>query len=97
MNLHFDPAPSVIVGSYNFNSRLQCAGNFVTNFSAELHSLAKYCNYVTLLDEMLHDRILCSIQGKGIQQNTANPNEGHRDCSDNKDCSQGCNQSIDCI
>ena len=58
LKVHFNPAPFEIVECYKFNSLLWQAVESVSNFSAELHSLARHCNY----GASLHDRIVYGIR-----------------------------------
>ena len=56
-----NPKPSVIVQLYKFNSRVQTAEESVATCVAALRQLAEHCNYKDTLQEMLRDRLVCSV------------------------------------
>ena len=66
-NFH-SPKPSEIVQRYKFNSRYRQPGESVSMFVSELSGLAKFCNYGMALDDMLRDRLVCSINNASIQR-----------------------------
>ena len=43
---------------YKFNTHFRNLGESVTTYVAELHSLAKHCNFGQTLEVMLRDRIV---------------------------------------
>lgn len=65
---HFNPQPSEIVQRYKFDSRTRKLEESVTEYVAELRRLAQNCNYGATLEEMLRDRIVCSINDDRIQR-----------------------------
>ncbi|XP_053724301.1 uncharacterized protein LOC128760685 [Synchiropus splendidus] len=65
---HFDPKPSEIVQRYKFDSRSRMPGESVMDFVAELRRVAQDCNYGDTLQQMLRDRIVCSINDDRIQR-----------------------------
>jgi len=65
---HFAPTPSCIVECYKFNSRVQEPGESVASFVAQLHSLLTHCEFGNMLEDMLHDRIVCGILDIHIQR-----------------------------
>ena len=65
---HYSPKPSVIVQHFKFNSKLQQPGETVATFVAELRRLSQFCEYGEMLDDMLHDRLVCGIQQLSIQR-----------------------------
>ena len=65
---HHEPKPSVIVQRYHFNSRVQKQGETVAVYVAELRQLTQHCEFGTILNDMLQDRLVCSIQDKQIQR-----------------------------
>ena len=58
---HFKPTPSEIVERFKFYSRVRKAGESIATYVAELHSLSEYCNFGTSLEDMLRDRLVCSV------------------------------------
>ena len=63
---HHEPMPSVIVQRYHFNSRVRKQGETVAVYVAELRQLTQHCEFGTTLNDMLQDRLVCSIQDKRI-------------------------------
>ena len=63
---HHEPMPSVIVQRYHFNSRVRKQGETVAVYVAELRQLSQHCEFGTTLNDMLQDRLVCSIQDKRI-------------------------------
>ena len=68
MSKHHNPAPSEIVQRYKFNSRVRRSGESIAAFTAELRSLAKFCNFGDCLDDMLRDRLVCGVADVQIQK-----------------------------
>lgn len=65
---HFNPKPSPIVKRYEFNTRKQEEGETVATFVAALRKIAEYCEYGSVLDDMLRDRVVCGIHNKAVQR-----------------------------
>ena len=65
---HLEPAPSVIVERFKFNSRFRREGETAAQFLAELRNLARYCDYGGSLDDMLRDRLVCGINDGRMQR-----------------------------
>ncbi|PIK47354.1 hypothetical protein BSL78_15770 [Apostichopus japonicus] len=65
---HYHPYPSVIVQRCMFNSRFWLPSESVATFVSELRSLADTCNFETVLDDMLRDRLVCGINNDNIQK-----------------------------
>ena len=65
---HHNPAPSEIVQRFKFNSRVRNPGESVAKFTAELRSLARFCNFKDSLDDMLRDRLVCGISDVQMQK-----------------------------
>ena len=65
---HVQPQPSVIVQRFNFHSRTRRTGEDVSTFVAELRRLSGHCNFGTALNDMLRDRLVCSISDQRIQR-----------------------------
>ena len=59
---HYHPKPSLAVQRFRFNSRVLQSGESVVTYLAELKRLSADCEYGDVLNDMLHDRIVCGIQ-----------------------------------
>ena len=64
---HFNPKPSAIIKRYEFNTRKQRPGETVAEYVAALRKIAEYCEYGDILNDMLRDRLVCSIADKRVQ------------------------------
>ena len=65
---YYDPAPSMIVQRYQFNSRTRAHDESIASYVASLRQLAEYCNYKDTLPDMLRDRIVCGVNHQGMQR-----------------------------
>ena len=65
---HFMPKPSAIVQQFKFNTRTQQPGETIAMFLAELRHLTENCEFRATLDEMLPDRLVCSVHDIRIQR-----------------------------
>ena len=65
---HQNPKPAEIVQRFKFNSRARQPGESVSTFVSQLRSLAEFCNYGALLDNMLRDRLVCGVNDSHIQR-----------------------------
>ncbi|XP_042372461.1 uncharacterized protein K02A2.6-like [Plectropomus leopardus] len=65
---HHNPKPSVIVQRFKFHSHFRKQGQSVANFVAELRQLSEHCDFGTVLDDMLRDRLVCGINNDAIQR-----------------------------
>lgn len=65
---HFNQPPSKTVQRSGFNSQFRKADETVATFVAELRALAEFCNFGTLLEDMIQDRLICGISDTEIQQ-----------------------------
>ena len=63
---HYAPKPSEIVQRYYFNTRFRAPGETIAKYVAALRHLALDCNYGDKLSEMLRDRLVCSVNHKGM-------------------------------
>lgn len=68
MSQHHNPAPSVIVQRYKFNTKFRASGESVADFVASLRQLTEHCNYGDHLNDMLRDRLVCGINNDSIQR-----------------------------
>ena len=64
---HHQPTPPAIVQHYKFNSRTQSTGEPVVTFVTKLRRLAEHCQFGQMLDEMLHDQLVCRIANGRVQ------------------------------
>ena len=58
---HFIVRRNVIFERAKFNQRRQIEGETVDSFITDLHALAEHCNYGTLQDDMIRDRIVVGL------------------------------------
>ena len=65
---HYDPRPSPIVQCFGFNRRSRLPGESVTTYVAALREIVLLCDYGDSLAHMLRDRLVCSVNHKGIQR-----------------------------
>ena len=52
---HYSTTPSIIVQQYKFHTQVQNQGKSIAKFVADLHNIAKHCEFNDALDNMLHD------------------------------------------
>ena len=65
---HYSPRWSEIVQRFKFSSCMCKQEESVSTFIAELRKLLEFCNFRHMLDDMLHDRLVCGINNPGIQK-----------------------------
>ena len=65
---YFTKRRNVIFERARFNMRRQEPGESVDKFITSLYSLAEYCNYGTLHDEMIRDRIVVGISNTKLSE-----------------------------
>ena len=65
---HFIIKRNVIFERARFNMRIQCEGESVDNFITDLYTLAEFCNFDTLHDELIRDRIVVGIRDKALSE-----------------------------
>ncbi|KAG5885263.1 hypothetical protein JTB14_025960 [Gonioctena quinquepunctata] len=58
---HFVPQKNEVFERFKFNSRVQNLGEGIDSFITALHTLAEHCDYGTLKDQLIRDRILVSM------------------------------------
>lgn len=58
----YNPQANEIAASYAFFMRKQKEGDSVRDFIAEFRRLAESCNFGSMMDRMLRDRIVCGIR-----------------------------------
>ena len=64
---HFHPKPSPIIKRYEFNTRRQKLGESIAEFTAALRKIADDCDYGTVLNDMLRDRLVFGVADKKLQ------------------------------
>lgn len=65
---HFAHTLSCIVERYKFNTRVQQPSESVATFVAQLRALSTHCEFGDMLEDMLHDRIVCGNFALRIQR-----------------------------
>ena len=65
---HFNPKPSSIGSRYRFNKRDRRQGESIYTFVAEFRGLAEHCQFGSTLNDMIRDRLVCSISDSQIQR-----------------------------
>ena len=65
---HYSPTPSIIVQLYKFHTTVRNQGESIANFVADLRNIAKHCEFNGALDDMLRDRLVCSVNEPKIQK-----------------------------
>ena len=65
---HQQPAPSLIVQRYTFNTRVQQPGESISAFVAQLWKNAGNCLYGETLEDMLRDRLVCGCRDTRLQR-----------------------------
>ncbi|XP_037279677.1 uncharacterized protein LOC119172626 [Rhipicephalus microplus] len=68
LNEHYDPSPNEISESFKFFHRNQQEGESVQAFIVEIRKLAHNCNFSSMLERMLRDRIVCGVRSKNLQK-----------------------------
>ena len=63
---YYSPKPSIIVQRCKFNTRYRQQGESVAKFVAELRQIAQFCGYGKILEDMLHDRLVCGVNDTRI-------------------------------
>ena len=66
MKEHKEPQPSVIVRRFQFNTRMQQAGETLAAYVAALCKAAEFCNYADSLSETLRDRLVYGITDTSV-------------------------------
>ena len=67
-DVHFVVRRNVIFQRAKFNRRRQEDGETVDTFITALHALAEHCDYGTLKDEMIRDRIVVGLQDSKLSE-----------------------------
>ena len=59
---------NIIYERYRFNNRNQDAGESIDTYASNLRSLSDTCNFGTLKDEMIRDRIVCGVRDSSLRK-----------------------------
>lgn len=59
---HFISRKIIIFEGYNFNTRVQLPGELFEIFINNLHYLAEYCDFASLKNGLIRDRIVVGIR-----------------------------------
>ena len=65
---HFIIKRNVIFERARFNMRVQTEGESVDNFITDLYSLAEFCDFSDLRDELIRERIVVGIRDKALSE-----------------------------
>ena len=68
MTNHKDPKPNSIAERSKFNNRDRKPGQSIAEYIAELRRLTAHCNFGTILQDMLRDRLFCGLKKWHKQQ-----------------------------
>ena len=63
---HFDQRKNTIFERAKFNRRKQEEGESVDDFITSLYGLVEHCNYGTLKDEMIRDRLVAGVRDASL-------------------------------
>ena len=76
MKDHQKPAPSPIVQRFQLNTTYRQSGQTVSEFIADLWSLAEHYDYGASLVDMIRDRIVVGVRDKRIQRRLLSGGQG---------------------
>ena len=62
------PVTNVIMERHNFNTRYQKPGETTEAYVSTLRNQAKTCNFGTLQDELIRDRLVCGISSDSVRR-----------------------------
>ena len=65
---HYSPQEIKIAELYCFYNRKQSEGESAAEYQAQLWQMASSCQFETFLDEALCNRLMCGIQGPGMER-----------------------------
>lgn len=65
---YFEPKKNIIFERAKFNVRVQAAGEPVDEFITSLHTLAEKCEYATLKDQLIRDRIVIGVRDTKVSE-----------------------------
>ena len=59
---------NILYERYRFNNRNQDAGESIDTYTSNLRSVSDTCNFGTLKDEMIRDRIVCGVRDSCLKK-----------------------------
>ena len=59
---------NIIYERYRFNNRNEDAGESIDTYGSNLRSLTDTCNFGTLKEEMIRDRIVCGVRDSSLRK-----------------------------
>ena len=65
---HCNPSVNEVVERYRFFARNQGVSEAIDSYVTELKLLAKTCNFGTLRDSLIRDRIVCGLNDAGMRE-----------------------------
>ena len=65
---HFPPHHPLSLSGTNFHTQVRNQGESLANFVADLHNIAKHCEFNDVLDDMLSDRFVGGVNEPKIQK-----------------------------
>ena len=68
MSEFHNPKPLVTVQRYRFYSRFQHSDESISAFVAELRSLARDCDFGTVLEDNLREKLVCAVADQALQR-----------------------------
>ena len=68
MSKHKNPKPNPTAERFKFNIRNRAHSETISEYMAELQRLTQCCDYGTVLNDMLRDRLGCGVNHSQIQQ-----------------------------
>ena len=68
MNEHKNPKPNLISKNFKFNSRNHADVKTISEYMTKLQDLTQYCDYGTVLNNMLWNRLVCGVNHCQIRE-----------------------------
>lgn len=68
LNKYYSSKPNEISERFKFFNRVQQEGETIQQFLVEIQSFADKCNFASMLERMLRDRIVCGVRSKALQK-----------------------------
>ena len=68
LDKHFEARKSIIVERERFNQQKQHFGEPVDHFIQDLYRIASYCNYGTLKEDLIRDRIVVGVLDDALSE-----------------------------
>ena len=75
MKNHLYPTSNAIAERFKFNTCDRHTSESVAEYVAVLRTLSEHCDYGDTLNDMLHNRIVCSIKDVRMQQRLLSENQ----------------------